>query len=102
MTSFECLHIVKLIKFSIPYHVLTLWNFFLQFSTFFEMKQYQLFLVISMQVEKQCSSPLSLFQSFSVNVLPWWLRNADQWKPDYRVVINESREIRSVLALTNN
>ena len=32
---------------------------------------------------------LSLFRSFSVNVLPSWLRNADQWKPDYRAVTNE-------------
>ena len=32
---------------------------------------------------------LSLFRTFSVNVLPSWLRNADQWKPDYRVVTNE-------------
>ena len=32
---------------------------------------------------------LSMFRSFSVNVLPTWLRNADQWKPDYRVVTNE-------------
>ena len=58
MTSFESLHIFKLIKISIPYNFLTIWNFFLQFSTFFKMKQYQLVLVISMHVEKQCSSPL--------------------------------------------
>ena len=58
MTSFESLHIFKLIKISIPYNFLTIWNFFLQFSTFFEMKQYQLVLVILMHVEKQCSSPL--------------------------------------------
>ena len=32
---------------------------------------------------------LSLFRSLSVNVLPLWLRNADQWKPDYPVVTNE-------------
>ena len=30
----------------------------MQFSTFFKIKQYQLFPVISMHVEKQCSSPL--------------------------------------------
>ena len=35
------------------------------------------------------TSLISSFRSFSVNVLPWWLRNADQWKPDYRVVTNE-------------
>ena len=29
------------------------------------------------------------FGPFSVNILPSWLRNADQWKPDYRVVTNE-------------
>ena len=28
-------------------------------------------------------------RSFSVNVLPSWLRNADQWKQDYRVVTDE-------------
>ena len=32
---------------------------------------------------------ISLFRSFSVNVLPSWLRNADRWKPDYCVVTNE-------------
>ena len=32
---------------------------------------------------------LRLFRSFSVNVLPSWLRNADQWNPDYRVGTNE-------------
>ena len=32
---------------------------------------------------------LNLFRYFSVNVLPSWLRNADQWKPDCRVVTNE-------------
>ena len=32
---------------------------------------------------------LSLFLSFSAKVLPSWLQNADQWKPDYRVVTNE-------------
>ena len=32
---------------------------------------------------------LSLFRSFSVNVLPSRFRNADQWKSDYRVVTNE-------------
>ena len=58
MTSYESLHIFKLIKISILYNVLTLWNFFLQFSTFFKMNQYQLFPVISMHVEKQCNSPL--------------------------------------------
>ena len=35
------------------------------------------------------ASEVSLFWSFSVKVLPSWLRNADQWKPDYRVVTNE-------------
>ena len=59
MTSYESLHIFKLIKISIPYNFLTLWNFFLQFSTVFKMKQYHLFPVISMPVEKQCSSPLN-------------------------------------------
>ena len=39
---------------------MTLWNFSFQFSTFFKLKQYQLVLVISMHVEKQCSSPLTL------------------------------------------
>ena len=60
MTSYESLHISKLIKILIPYNFLTLWNFFLQFSTFFKMKQYNLFPVISMPVEKQCSSRLRL------------------------------------------
>ena len=45
------LHIFKLIKISIPYNFLTLWIFFMQFSTFFNMKQYQLLIVISMHVE---------------------------------------------------
>ena len=58
MTSFESLHIFKLIEISIPNNFLTIWNFFLQFSTFFKMNQYQLVLVILMHVEKQCSSPL--------------------------------------------
>ena len=35
------------------------------------------------------SASVRLFRSFSVNVLPSWLRNADQWQPDYRVVTNE-------------
>ena len=35
------------------------------------------------------TSVIKLFRSFSVNVLPSWLRNTDQWKPDYRVVTNE-------------
>ena len=46
----------------------------------------------SLITESDRSGPiryLSLFRSFSVNVLPSWLRNADQWKPDYRVVTNE-------------
>ena len=60
MTSYESLHIFKLIKISIPYNFLTLWNFFLRFSIFFKIKQYQLFPVISMHVEKQYSSPLRL------------------------------------------
>ena len=59
MTSYESLHIFKLIKILILYNFLTVWNFFLQFSTFFNMKQYQSFPVISMHVEKQCSSPLT-------------------------------------------
>ena len=58
MTSYESLHVSKLIKISIPYNLLILWNFILQFSTFLMMKQYQLSPVISMHVEKQCSSPL--------------------------------------------
>ena len=60
MTSYESLHIFKLIKIWNPYNFLTLWNFFLQFSTFFKMKQYQLFQVILMHAEKQCICPLSL------------------------------------------
>ena len=32
---------------------------------------------------------VSLFWPFSVSVLTSWLRTADQWKPDYRVVTNE-------------
>ena len=59
MMSYESLHIFKLIKISNPYNFLTFWNFFVQFSTFFKMKQYMLFPLISMHVEKQCSSPLS-------------------------------------------
>ena len=58
MTSYESLHIFKLIKISNLYNFLTLWIFFLQFSTFLKMKQYQLCPVISMHVEKQSSSPL--------------------------------------------
>ena len=58
MTSYESLHISKLIKVLIPYNFLTIWNFFLQFSSFFKLKQYQLFPVISVHVEKQYSSPL--------------------------------------------
>ena len=34
-------------------------------------------------------SVIKLVSVLSVNVLPWSLRNADQWKPDYRVVTNE-------------
>ena len=60
MTSYESLHIFKLIKILNLYNFLTLWIFFLQFSIFFKMKQYQLYPVISMHVEKQCSSPLRL------------------------------------------
>ena len=47
---------------------------------------------------------LSLFRSFSVNVLSSWLLNVDQWKSGYRKVTNEKprREIRSIFALTNN
>ena len=63
MTSYESLHIFKLIKISILFNFLTVWNFFLQFSTFFNMKKYQSFPVISMHVEKQCSSPLRNFDS---------------------------------------
>ena len=56
--SDESLYIFKPIKISIPDNFLTLWHFFLQFSTFFKMKHYQLFPVISAHVEKQCCSPL--------------------------------------------
>ena len=35
------------------------------------------------------ASVIKLVSVLSVNVLPSWLRNADQWKPDYRVVTNE-------------
>ena len=55
MTSCESLHIFKLIKILIPYNFLTLWNFFLQFSILFKIKQYQSSPVISIYVEKQCS-----------------------------------------------
>ena len=58
MMSYESLHIFKLIKIKIPCNFLALWNFFLQFSTLFKIKQYQLSPVISMHVENQCSSPL--------------------------------------------
>ena len=58
MTSYESLHIFKLIKLSIPYNFLTIWNFFLQFSTFFKLRHYQLFPMISVHVKKQCSNPL--------------------------------------------
>ena len=34
-------------------------------------------------------SVIKLVSVLFVNVLPSWLRNADQWKPDYRVVTNE-------------
>ena len=30
--------------------------------------------------------PASVIKLFPVNVLPSWLRNADQWKPHYLVV----------------
>ena len=79
MTSYESLHIFKLIKILIPYNFLTLWNFFLQFSTFFKIKQYQLFPMISMHVEKQCSSPLKericyfLFASMAAETLLKWV-----------------------------
>ena len=46
-----------LIKILIAYIFLTLWDFFLQFLIFFKMKQYQLFRVISMHVEKLCRRP---------------------------------------------
>ena len=82
MTSFESLHIFKLIKTSIPYNFLTIWNFLLQFSTFFKMKQYQLVLVISMHVEKQCSSPLmntKLYINMIIHVLPCGLASLWPW-----------------------
>ena len=60
MTSYESLHIFKLIKIKIPHTFLTLWNFFLQFSTFFKIKQFHLFPMYSVHAEKQCSSPLNL------------------------------------------
>ena len=66
MMSYESLHIFKPIKISIAYNFLTLWNFFLQFSIFLKMKQYQLFPVISV-LEKQCISPLSSNRSIKVN-----------------------------------
>ena len=50
--------IFQVIKIKIAYYFLTLLNFSLQFSTFFNLKQYHLFLVIAMHVEKLCSSPL--------------------------------------------
>ena len=48
----------QLIKIEIPYNFLILWDFSLLFSTFFKITLYQLVPVISMHVEKQCSSPL--------------------------------------------
>ena len=62
--------IFKLIKISIPYNFLTIWIFFLQFSTFFKMKQYLLFPVISMHVEKQHSSPLYVISNY-FSVAKW-------------------------------
>ena len=47
-------------------------------------------------------SVIKLVSSFSVNVLPTWLRNADQWKSDYRVVTNEKPRNEKLLPLTNN
>ena len=68
MTSYESLHIFKLIEIKIPSNFLALWNFFLQFSTSFKIKQYRLSPVISMHVENQCSSPLSrlIFNNFLI------------------------------------
>ena len=34
-------------------------------------------------------SVIKLVSVLSVNVLPSWLRNSDQWKPDYRAVTSE-------------
>ena len=48
MTSHELMHIFKPIEILIPNNFVTLWNFVLQFSTFFQIKQHQLFPVISM------------------------------------------------------
>ena len=69
MMSYESLHIFKLIKILSPYNFLTLWNFFLQCSTLFKIKQYQLCPVISMHVEKQCSN--SLKQTYAKIVFPY-------------------------------
>ena len=60
MMSYESLRIFKLIKINILCNFLALWNFFLQFSTLFKIKQYQLSPVISMHVENQCSSLLKM------------------------------------------
>ena len=60
MTSYESLHIFKLIEISIPCFFLILWNFFvLAVFDIFKMKEYQLFLVISVHVEKQWNCSLS-------------------------------------------
>ena len=41
MTSYKYLHISEQIKILIPYDFLTLWVFFLLFSTFSKKKRYQ-------------------------------------------------------------
>ena len=68
--SYESLHIFKLIKIKIPCNFLALWNFFLQFSTLFKIKQYWLSPVISMQmhVENQCSSPLRITENIYIYI----------------------------------
>ena len=33
---------------------------------------------------------IASFRSFSVNLLPIWLRKADQWKPDYHLLLSTS------------
>lgn len=52
---------VQLIRIYMPYIFQPLWKFFLQFSTFFQVKQYHSCPVIWIHVEKkqECSSPLS-------------------------------------------
>ena len=67
--SYESLHIFKLIKIYILYNFLPLWIFFLQFSTLLKIKQYQLHLMISVQIEKKYSSPfkVKLLKLLSIN-----------------------------------